>query len=855
MAEIPYLVKDLALILMVAGIVTLIFKRLKQPLVLGYIVAGFLVSPHMPYTMSVMDETDIQTWADIGVIFTLFSLGLDFSFKKIVKMGASPIIACIVIVFSMMMLGISVGHSFGWGRMDCIFLGGMLAMSSTTIIYKAFDDMGLRQQKFASMVMSVLILEDILAIVMMVMLSAIAGGNNPDGEQMFTSVLRIGFFLVLWFIVGIFAIPLFLRSVRKFINGETLLIVSLGLCCGMAVLSTKVGFSSAFGAFVMGSILAETIEAEKIIKLVEPVKNLFGAIFFVSVGMLVDPNILVEYAVPILALVAAILIGQATLGTFGFMLGGESLKSAMRCGFSMAQIGEFSFIIASLGLSLGVISNFLYPVVVAVSVITTFLTPYMIRLAQPSYQLMEKHLPSKFINILNHFAMSRPSTQQQSKWKSLIRQMVINTVAYSILSAAAIAMMFTFVLPLMRNMLPGWNLHWYANAITGLLTIVLISPFLRAIVMKKNHSPEWKRLPSKFINILNHFAMSRPSTQQQSKWKSLIRQMTINTVAYSILSAAAIAMMFTFVLPLMRNMLPGWNLHWYANAITGLLTIVLISPFLRAIVMKKNHSPEWKRLWVESSINRIPLLFTIFVRYVIALGFIFYIINYLSRFTNALMVCIGAVIVLLMLGSRRIKKRSIVMERLFLHNLRSRDIAAQVNGEKRPLYEGHLLDRDIHISEIEVPEDSIWCGKSLKELHLRQRFGIDMSSIRRGSQRLNIPNGDTVIFPGDKLQIIGNDDQVHKFAQALTTELAPEDLEIEKREMKLRQLIISGGSEFLGKTLEESGISNKYNCMVVGLEEGQENLTHILPSRVFEKGDIIWLVGEEADLQKIQEKS
>ena len=753
MAEIPFLVKDLALILMVAGVVTLIFKRLKQPLVLGYIVAGFLVSPHMPYTVSVMDETDIQTWADIGVIFTLFSLGLDFSFKKIVKMGASPVIACIVIVFCMMMLGISVGHGFGWDRMDCIFLGGMLAMSSTTIIYKAFDDMGLRQQKFASMVMSVLILEDILAIVMMVMLSAIAGGSNPDGEQMISSVLRIGFFLVLWFIVGIFAIPLFLRSVRKLINGETLLVVSLGLCCGMAVLSTKVGFSSAFGAFVMGSILAETIEAEKIIKLVEPVKNLFGAIFFVSVGMLVDPKILVEYAVPILALVGTILVGQAIFGTFGFMLGGESLKSAMRCGFSMAQIGEFSFIIASLGLSLGVISNFLYPVVVAVSVITTFLTPYMIRLALPSYQMMEKHLPCKF------------------------------------------------------------------------------------------------------INILNHFAMSHPSTQQQSKWKSLIRQMAINTIAYSILSAATIAMMFTFVLPLMRNLLPGWQLHWYANALTGLLTVVLISPFLRAIVMKKNHSPEWKRLWVESSINRIPLLFTIVVRYIIALAFIFYIINYLSRFTNALIVCIGAVVVLLMVASRHIKKRSIVMERLFIHNLRSRDIAAQVNGEKRPLYAGHLLDRDIHISEIEVPEDSTWCGKSLKELHLRERFGIDMSSIRRGSQRLNIPNGDTVIFPGDKLQIIGNDDQNHKFAQALTSELAPEDVDIEKREMKLRQLIISGGSEFLGKTLIESGIRDKYNCMVVGLEEGCENLTRVLPTRVFKKGDIIWLVGEEADLQKIQEKS
>ena len=753
MADIPFLVKDLALILMVAGIVTIIFKKLKQPLVLGYIVAGFLVSPHMPYTMSVIDETDIKTWADIGVIFTLFSLGLDFSFKKIVKMGASPIIATVVIGVFMRMLGISIGHGFGWSKMDCIFLGGMLAMSSTTIIYKAFDDMGLRQQKFAGMVMSVLILEDILAIVMMVMLSAIAGGNNPDGEQMIGSVIKIAFFLVRWFIVGIFAIPLFLRSVRKLINNETLLIVALGLCCGMAVLSTKVGFSSAFGAFVMGSILAETIEAEKIIKLVEPVKNLFGAIFFVSVGMLVDPKILIEYAIPILALVGSILIGQAIFGTFGFMLGGESLKSAMRCGFSMAQIGEFSFIIASLGLSLGVISNYLYPVVVAVSVITTFLTPYMIRLATPTYQVMEKHLPKRLINILNHFAMSHPSTTQQSKWKSLLRQMLINTVAYSILTAAVIALMFTFVLP------------------------------------------------------------------------------------------------FT------RSLFPGWKLHWYANAITGILTLVLIAPFLRAIIMKKNHSNEWKRLWVESSINRIPLLFTIVVRFVIALAFIFYICNYLTRFTDALMIIIGIAVVSLMIASRWTKKRSIKMERLFIHNLRSRDIMAQVNGEKKPLYEGHLLDRDIHISDFDVPEDSSWGGKTLKELHLRERFGVDMSSIMRGSQRLNIPNGDTVIFPGDKLQVIGNDDQLQKFATALSTDLIPEDLEIEKREMKLRQLIISGKSEFCGKSLLESGIRDKYNCMVVGLEEGQENLTKIAPTRTFEKGDILWIVGEESDLQKIMERA
>lgn len=753
MNEIPYLVKDLALILMVAGIVTLIFKKLKQPLVLGYIVAGFLVSPHMPYTMSVIDDADIKTWADIGVIFTLFSLGLDFSFKKIVKMGASPIISTAVIVFCMMMTGICVGHGFGWNRMDCIFLGGMLAMSSTTIIYKAFDDMGLRQQKFAGMVMSVLILEDILAIVMMVMLSAIANGSNPDGEQMLGSVVKIAFFLILWFIVGIFAIPLFLRSVRKLINSETLLIVSLGLCCGMAVLSTKVGFSSAFGAFVMGSILAETIEAEKIIKLVEPVKNLFGAIFFVSVGMLVDPKILVDYAYPILALVGTILVGQAIFGTFGFMLGGESLKSAMRCGFSMAQIGEFSFIIASLGLSLGVISEFLYPVVVAVSVITTFLTPYMIRLATPSYKVMEKHLPDKL------------------------------------------------------------------------------------------------------ITALNHLAMSHPSTTQQSKWKSLLKQMAINTIAYSILSAAGIAIMFTFVLPLMRKLLPGWHLHWYANAITGILTIVLIAPFLRAIVMKKNHSNEWKRLWVESNINRIPLLFTIVVRFIIALAFIFYICTYLSRFANALIVCIATVIVLLTIMSRQIKKRSIKMERLFIHNLRSRDIQAQVQGTKRPLYEGHLLDRDIHISEFELPTDSNWVGKSLRELNLRQRFGINMSSILRGSQRINIPDAGTLLFPGDKLQIIGNDEQTQKFNTALQTELVPEDLHIEDREMKLKQLVLSSKSELCGKALKDSGIRDKYHCMVIGREEGLESLTKVLPNYVFEKGDILWIVGEEADINKLQENN
>lgn len=749
MAEIPNLIEDLALILVVAGIVTLVFKKLKQPLVLGYIVAGFLVSPHMPYIMSVVDKGDIHTWADIGVMFLLFSLGLDFSFKKILKMGMAPVIAALTIIFSMMTLGILVGHSFGWNRMDCIFLGGMLAMSSTTIIYKAFDDLGLRQQRFASLVMSVLILEDVLAIVMMVMLSAIASGNNPDGGEMLGSILKIGFFLVLWFVVGIFLIPLFFRKTRKLMNSETMVIVALGLCCLMAVLSTKVGFSSAFGAFVMGSIIAETVEADKIIKLVEPVKNLFGAIFFVSVGMLVEPKVLIDYAIPILVLVLTILLGQGIFGTAGFMLSGQSLKNAMRCGFSMAQIGEFAFIIASLGLSLGVIGKFLYPVVVAVSVITTFLTPYMIRFAEPCYNHIEKHLPKKWVRRMNHVG----------------------------------------------------NVH-------------------------------------------------QNSTEEENAWKVLLRKMLINTAIYGILSTAVVTLMLTFVLPLCRNMLG----HWPGNAVCGLFTVLMISPFLRSMVMKNVHSDEFRQLWTESLLNRLPLIFTMIVRVAIAAMFIFYIVNYLTRFKEALMITIAGVALVAMVLSRRLKHRSIKLERLFIKNLRSREIAEQVSGERRPLFEGRLLDRDIHIGNFDIPEDSTWIGRTLKDLQFRNRFGVHVSSILRGSLRINIPNGRQIIFPGDRISVIGSDEQLKNFSQAIASELIPEDPEIEKREMKLRKFILSDGTPFIGKTLAESGIRDRYGCMVVGVEEGQENLTLVDPQRKFEKGDIIWLVGEEADLEKVRQQ-
>ncbi len=746
MAELPNFIKDLALILMVAGAVTLIFRRLRQPLILGYIVAGFLVSPHMPYTMSVVDKVDIETWADIGVTFLLFSLGLDFSFKKVLKMGLAPVIAAVTIIFSMMMLGMGVGHGFGWSKMDFIFLGGMLAMSSTTIIYKAFDDLGYRQHRFAGLVMSVLILEDILAIVMMVMLSAVARGNDPDGGQMLFSVLRIGFFLILWFVVGLFVVPTFLRKTRSLMTDETMVVVSLGLCCLMAWISTTVGFSSAFGAFVMGSILAETIEADKIIRVVSPVKNLFGAIFFVSVGMLVDPAILVRYALPIAVLVLTILVGQSVFGSMGYMLSGQSLKTALQCGFSMTQIGEFAFIIASLGLSLGVISSFLYPVVVAVSVITTFLTPYMIRLAEPCYNGLERHLPRKWTRRLNHLGTAHQNT-----------------------------------------------------------------------------------------------------VQEMGNWKRLLRKMATNTLIYSILCAAVTTLMLTFFLPFAHHLLP----HWWANGLCGVLTLAVISPFLRSLIMKNNRSEEFKALWLESRLNRLPLIFTVLVRVFIAAAFLFYICNYLARFANAIVITLALMVIVLIVLSRSLKRRAIRLERMFVQNLRSRDIDAQVHGHRRPLYEGHLLDRDIHISDFEIPEDSRWAGQTLGALRFRNRFGVHVSSILRGQRRINIPAGDAIIFPGDHLQVIGSDEQLHHFGMAMKGELVPEDTHIERREMKLQKIILSAKCKFIGQNLQQSGIRNEYNVMVVGLEEGQQNLCMINPAHQFEQGDILWVVGEQLSLSRL----
>lgn len=754
MSELSPLIIDLALILMCAGLTTLIFKRLKQPLVLGYIVAGFIASPHMPYTPSVQDTNDIKLWADIGVIFLLFALGLEFSFKKLMKVGGTAIIAACSVILVMIVLGVLVGMSFGWDRMDCIYLGGMLAMSSTTIIYKAFDDMGLRQQRFAGLVLSVLILEDILAIVLMVMLSTLAVSQNFEGMEMVQSVVKLVFFLVLWFVVGIYIIPTFLKRVRKWMSAETLLVVAVGMCFLMVVLAAEAGFSAAFGAFMMGSILAETVEAESIEKLVAPVKDLFGAIFFVSVGMMVDPAMIVEYKIPIIVITLTILLGQSILGSGSFVLAGQPLKVAMQCGFSLTQIGEFAFIIASLGVSLNVTSDFLYPIVVAVSVITTFTTPYMIRLSVPAYNWASKRIPSKWMGMLEHYSIhSHTTVNQENNWRKFLKAVFRMMLVYCIVTVATIAICTQF-----------------------------ITPFLLA-----------------------------------------------------------------------------WLPRQWGDLVGMVITILAISPFLRAIMVKKNHSVEFQALWRDNRFNRAPLVSIILLRIVLAVCFVMYVISAYYHASAALAGGAAIVLVLLMIYSRWLKKHSIVMERTFMQNLNLRDRYEEYRGEKQPEYVGHLLSHDLHLSDFDIPADCAWAGQTLKELNMGRVYGVHVASILRGSRRINIPGGDERIYPNDRLQVIGTDEQLATLGKAMSRlEEETKDNEQqnwEHQEMRLKQFIIDADSPFLDKSIRHSGIRNQYNCLIVGIEKADGTLMSPDADEVLHQGEVIWVVGEEKDVAHLLDKT
>lgn len=472
------LISDLGLILMTAAVAVLLFKKIKQPLVLGYLIAGFLAGNHFDFFPSIKDIKSVEVWAEIGVIFLLFSLGLEFSFKKLMKVGGTASITAITQILSMIVIGYLVGQWIGWKPMDSIFLGVILSISSTTIILKTFDELGVKTQKFAGIVIGSLIVQDIVAILMMVLLSTIAVSQQFSGSELLLSVFKLLFFLTIWFVGGIFFIPTLLKKAKNILTDEMLLIISLALCLMMVILAANVGFSPALGAFIMGSIIAETTQAEHIEHLVKPVKDLFGAVFFVSVGMLINPDTLYEYALPVAILTFVVIIGQSVSSTIGALLSGQPLKQSVQTGMSLSQIGEFSFIIATLGMTLNVTSDFLYPIVVAVSAVTTFTTPFMVKFATPFSEYLEKKLPRKWIKKIERYSANAQSIKLVSNWQIVVRAFLTQVIIHSVIIVAVILLSSKFILPLVQK-------SQFGNIFGALITLVIISPFLWALSLRR----------------------------------------------------------------------------------------------------------------------------------------------------------------------------------------------------------------------------------------------------------------------------------------------------------------------------------------------------------------------------------
>ena len=749
MSEIPTLISDLAVILVSAGLVTLLFKKLKQPVVLGYVVAGILAGPSIEEIPTVSEVESIRIWADIGVIFLLFALGLDFSFKKLMKVGGTAVIGAITIVIGMMTAGYTTGLALGWGHMNSLFLGGMLSMSSTTIIFKAFDDMGLRNQRFAGVVFGILVVEDLFAVLLMVLLSTVAVSKHVEGMELLNSVIKLGVFLLFCFVVGIYLIPSFLKQTKRFLNEETMLIVAIGLCLGMVMIATQAGFSSALGAFVMGSILAETVEAERIERLIKPVKDLFGAIFFVSVGMLIDPAMLWEYKVPILIITVVVMLGQICFASLGVLLSGQLIKIAIQSGFSLAQIGEFAFIIASLGLTLKVTDSFLYPIVVAVSVVTTFFTPYMIRLSDPAYRLADRWIPARWKERLAKFAAGSTTIRQKSTWHKLLKALARIVGTYTAVTLVLIFLMLRFMTPLIQAYIPG---------IQG-------------------------------------------------------------------------------------------------NLIALTLILAVISPMLRAIMMKKNHSAEFQQLWHDSKFNRGPLISLIILRIVLCAGILMLPIARLINAAAGLLLAICCVLILLIITSKRLKKHSILMERRFFSNLSARELEEERHAPINQRFANHLLERDLHLADFEVKQNSPSMGKSLKELNFRQKCNVNVVTIIRGEQRINIPGGEERLYPFDKLVVVGADDDLTHFRRYIEERYKQsfEEQSTKREEMRMEQILISSDSRLVGRSIIESGIRDKAACLVIGIERGNRSIQNPPPTTVFEQGDIVWLVGERSKLVRLSE--
>lgn len=740
MAHLPALIHDLALILCCAALTSLIFKWLKQPVVLGYIIAGLFVGPNFSLLPNITDIEGVRIWADIGVIFLLFSLGLEFSFKKLARVGGNSSITGIFEVGCMAGVGFLTGRLLGWTKMDSIFLGGIIAISSTTIIIRAFDELNVKNRKFAGAVMGILVIEDLVAVMLLVILSTVSVKNNVEGTELIMALLKLAFFLCLWFLSGIFLLPGILKAGKKLMNDETMMIVSVGLCFLMVVLATQAGFSAPLGAFIMGSILAETPQAEKIEALVKSVKDLFGAVFFVSVGMLINPVLLVKYAVPVLTLTIVVIFGKTLFVTIGSLLAGQPLRQSIQAGMSLSQIGEFSFIIATLGLSLGVISDYLYPVAVGVSVITTFTTPYLIRFADPFYVKLERSLPLKWQARLNRYSAGAQTIQAEGDWKIVVRSYLVLIITNSVVILAFI-----------------------------LLSIHFLSPFIINEIKNKN----------------------------------------------------------------------------LALIITTVATLLITSPFIWALTVKKIHSSAYTALWLDKKYNRGPLVILEIIRNLLAVVYLFLLLVQLFTSWIAFVIALVVMVIVLVIFSQRLQYFYSRIEHRFLTNLNARNVI-EGTDEKNT-----ISPWDAHLAYFLISPDSDFIGKPLIELQWREKYGINIAGIERGKKVIDVPTKFEMLFPYDKISVIATDEQLQTFRHIPDPVNEISHPLPDKDTVSLHKIIVDNHNRLRGKTIRSSNIRVQTGGLVVGIERDGKRLLNPDSAIEFQWDDIVWIVGDWKKIKQL----
>ena len=754
MSHLPTIITDLAMILLVAGVTTILFKKINQPLVLGYIIAGFITGPNFTFFPTIADKVNVQAWSEIGVIFLLFALGLEFSFYKLKKVGSTAFVSTAVIISSMLFVGYGVGQLLGWSHMDSIFLGGMLSMSSTAIIIKAFDDLQLREKSFTEVVFGVLIVEDIAGIAMMVILSTIAVATSGISTgELAMSVARLVFFLVLWFVAGMYLIPTFFKKAQKLMTDETLVVVSIGLCLGMVYLATSLGFSSALGAFIMGSLIAEAPNAEHIEQLIAPIKNLFGAIFFVSVGMMVNPELLADYAVPVAVLVATTILGQLFFSTCGVLAAGQKLHTAVLCGFSLTQIGEFSFILATLGMNLGVTSDFLYPIIVAVSVITTFTTPFFINAAEPAYAKLVSLLPQRFLDWLDRYTDNNDVKGDQD-WKNLLTDYVLHMVTYATLLCAIMLGSSLYLLPYLRDNL---------------------------------------QLP-------------------------------------------------------------------YANLIAAGGTLLVMAPLLRAILVNRAGSAElFSILWFKRRANHLPLMILVLGKVLLASFSLYFVFNDLVGIHGIL--ALGAIIVAVyfIASSDWLMGEYLRIESRFLVNLNEKHMRKHREAEGGE--QGHWFDEELYLAYYKVANDSPIIGKTMKQLAVRQYYGCNVLQMRTPQVTVDMPGGEVTVTKDANFLVIGTEAQLkimdaaiiqrhlklHRLWGPVTLrQFMLEDHAYAPEQQFLSLAItIDEHSPILGTSLKAADLRHKWSCLVIGLERGAFTIMNPNVDLVFEKNDLLWILGKQ----------